>query len=283
MAFSKIILNDNTLIDVTDTTATASDVAQGKYFYTNAGVRTEGTATGGGGGAIVQDENGYLVLSPDGGGGKFDYFDMAQPSGALESLTATAIKPYFFAGRTGITSINVPNLGYLEASMCEGCTGLQTVNFGGARWRNYNGTNFKGCTSLVGFVQKVTESAWGTPSGSIFEGCTSLQYLDLNLTGTNAQNGFNGCTVLTKIVLRKSSGVVSLANTNWFTGTPFASDGSGGILYVPQALISDYQSATNWSTILGYANNQIKSIESTATDPTAPIDLTTHYADGTLI
>lgn len=34
--------------DVTDTTAAASDVAQGKYFYTAAGVRTQGTASGGG-------------------------------------------------------------------------------------------------------------------------------------------------------------------------------------------------------------------------------------------
>lgn len=38
--------------DVTDTTAAASDVASGKYFYTAAGVRTQGTASGGGGGGI---------------------------------------------------------------------------------------------------------------------------------------------------------------------------------------------------------------------------------------
>ena len=37
--------------DVTDTTAVASDVATGKYFYTAAGVRTQGTNSGGGGGA----------------------------------------------------------------------------------------------------------------------------------------------------------------------------------------------------------------------------------------
>ena len=37
-----------TFTDVTDTTAAASDVASGKYFYTDAGVRTEGTASGGG-------------------------------------------------------------------------------------------------------------------------------------------------------------------------------------------------------------------------------------------
>ena len=35
--------------DVTDTTAAAADVANGKYFYTAAGVRTQGTNSGGGG------------------------------------------------------------------------------------------------------------------------------------------------------------------------------------------------------------------------------------------
>ena len=35
--------------DVTDTTAAAADVASGKYFYTAAGVRTQGTSSGSGG------------------------------------------------------------------------------------------------------------------------------------------------------------------------------------------------------------------------------------------
>ena len=38
-----------TFTDVTDTTATADDVATGTYFYTAAGVRTQGTNSGGGG------------------------------------------------------------------------------------------------------------------------------------------------------------------------------------------------------------------------------------------
>lgn len=39
-----------TALDISDTTATASDVAVGKYFYTALGVKTAGTNSGGGGG-----------------------------------------------------------------------------------------------------------------------------------------------------------------------------------------------------------------------------------------
>lgn len=41
-----------TFTDVSDTTAAASDVASGKYFYTAAGVRTAGTSSGGGGSSM---------------------------------------------------------------------------------------------------------------------------------------------------------------------------------------------------------------------------------------
>lgn len=45
MAVNKVVYGSNTLIDLTNTTASAEDVAQGKYFYTASGVRTNGTLT----------------------------------------------------------------------------------------------------------------------------------------------------------------------------------------------------------------------------------------------
>ncbi len=45
MAKNKIIYGGNVLIDLTDATAVAADVASGKYFYGKDGVKTEGTNT----------------------------------------------------------------------------------------------------------------------------------------------------------------------------------------------------------------------------------------------
>ena len=64
----------------------------------------------------------------------------------------------------------------------------------------------------------------------------------------------------------------------WQTDTAYAQGVRvryAGKLYVPSSLISSYQAATNWSTILGYANNQILPIEGSMYE--------TQYADGTPI
>ena len=43
-----------TALDISDTTATASDVLNSKWFYTANGTKTQGTASGGGGGGLTQ-------------------------------------------------------------------------------------------------------------------------------------------------------------------------------------------------------------------------------------
>ena len=52
--------------DVSDTTAAASDVASGKYFYLANGTKTTGTGSGGTP-SVTQDANGYIVLDDEAG------------------------------------------------------------------------------------------------------------------------------------------------------------------------------------------------------------------------
>ncbi len=64
MAFSKIIMNGTTLMDVTGTTAVEGDVNYQKVFTKANGVQATGTNMNQIQILFEQDENGYIVL-PD--------------------------------------------------------------------------------------------------------------------------------------------------------------------------------------------------------------------------
>ena len=69
-AINKVVYGGQTLIDITDSTAAASDVAVGKLFYLPSGERSAGTLTGGdvsGDWASIDDDT--LVVDDSGGGG----------------------------------------------------------------------------------------------------------------------------------------------------------------------------------------------------------------------
>ena len=68
------------------------------------------------------------------------------------------------------------------------------------------------------------------------------------------------CSQLSKVVLQNVTAVPTLSNTNAFGSTPIAS--GTGFIYVPDTLVDDFKTATNWST---YAD-QIKPISEMPTE-----------------
>ena len=175
---------------------------------------------------------------------------------------------YSFYYARNLKEINAPLLSSGREYAFSGCTKLTTLIhpyiFGLAQ------RTFENCSSLRYFV--------GNPSGVYtytFAGCTSLEALDFgDRFHETRSNAFRNCAKLETLIIRATT-LPDLQNRDMFGGTPFASAGTGGTLYVPQALISSYQSANNWSTILGYPNNQILPIEGSIYE--------TQYADGTPI
>lgn len=229
-----------------------------------------------------------MTKRKSGGGGGYtagDFLDLSKPTGAIVSTlnqnTQYAVGPIRpMSDSSGITSVSLPNTKWLPSNFAKSCTNLTQVDCPSLVGLNSNA--FYGS----GLVNVVFPSLNGFSVYS-FQNCRNLETVDVgrNVTATFLYiygDSFKGCSKLGIFVLRATN-CYSLTNISAFADTPFANGGTGGTLYVPNDLISSYQSATNWSEILGYSNNQIKSIESTHTDPNAPIDLTLYYVDGTPI
>lgn len=198
--------------------------------------------------------NAEITVDVQGGGGigPNDLVMGAAPSGRVVLDTATQIKTYALYEKSAITSI------FASSVLSVGAYAIQK------------------CSSLATFVS--TKDLMGIGNYGISQ-CVALTAIDLagrstNTAVTYGNNAFNGDTQLNILIIRGSL-VPSLGGVATFTNTPFADGKSGGTLYVPQAVVADYQAATNWSTILGYANNRIIPIEGSIYE--------TQYADGTPI
>lgn len=162
---------------------------------------------------------------------------------AFEDDTITAIKEYAFYKSTKLQTLRLPKLAAVPVSLCNGASGLETVDLPNATGRMGNSA-FQKCTKLktlnipniTGFVNYAVA------------GCTELETLDLspNFYAFGGGAACNGCTKLVALILRRTSSIVTLGNKNNFVNTPIES--GTGYVYAPRDLLSKYQSATNWST-----------------------------------
>lgn len=196
---------------------------------------------------------------------------------SVSGPNVTSGMAYAFSKCSLLTSVSFPIVQRINARAFENCTSLTSVYLPDFKSAGSDYI-FSGCTSLqiivlpsLGVTYNYVSSGTGNYT---FYNCTSLQKADLGPIASVQGNAFNGCSNMNVLIIRKNS-VATLANINAFNNSPFASGGSGGTLYVPSAQISSYQSASNWTTILGYADNSIQAIEGSIYENA--------YADGTPI
>jgi hypothetical protein len=226
-------------------------------------------------GDVVVNITGQPVPPTNANGSQFygtAFNGLFQQCGNMTSLTVNGLKwvPARFMQMDGVgnvqsnpalLSVSMPDALFAGQRAFQGCRKMTTASLPSLRYGYVNyGTQssymFVSCAALttvdIGSLDRIGQY--------MFQNCTSLMELELKAATYIEANAFNGSSKLANLVIR-SSAVPTLANINAFTNTPFASGKAGGTLYVPSSLISSYQSATNWSTILGYATNSIAAIE----------------------
>ena len=136
MANNKVIFGDQTIMDITDTTAEAADVAEGKYFYGADGVRTLGTASTSGGKVFygytstTASTAGKIVNCPE-----FTADDLVKGTVIYIKFSATSSAPSMTLNINSTGAKNVERSGS-TTSMEYICTANDTVAFiyDGTKW-----------------------------------------------------------------------------------------------------------------------------------------------------
>lgn len=219
-----------------------------------------------------------------------DWFDLTKPVGALSYSGTSIPEGLLFTGHTGITKMEIKNVTVIPDNFCKNCSALEEVELN-ANLTKINVAAFYGTSNLKqpifvpraeiatasfeasGITAIVCKGVISSQSYAL-RNCPNLKAVDMVDATHTGSDTFQNSAKLSTLILRNSS-VASLSSVNSLSGTPFASGKSGGTLYVPSALIASYQSASYWSTILGYPNNRIEAIEGSIYE--------TQYADGTPI
>ena len=160
----------------------------------------------------------------------------------LTHLTATKVTEYAFRADTLLTTASLPLATSLGTYAFYGCTKLTTASLPLATSISNNA--FQNCSALT----TVSLPAATSISNNAFQNCSALTTASLPLATSIGTYAFSGCTKLTSLTLSKNQ-VATLSATNAFLSTPIAS--GTGYIYVPDSLVAQYKTATNWAT---YAN-----------------------------
>ena len=296
MAFVKIKVNNQTIMDLTEADITADILATGITAHNSSGEVIVGTMSIG----AHTNENSIIQRNIVGsyensritrlGTGSLEKC-MAMTSVSLPSITR--IDERGLGECYKLASASTSAVTYLNTKAFSRCIELPNVDLPLATHYYYTSSQFETCSKLAGIVLPKWQEGTTT---YMFRDCKALAYVDIKGVKGSSQGGymerfnaecFAGCSVLSLIIIRTwdetNNKIPALNNVSAFNNTPFASGGAGGTIYIPKSLYDhlddgtnlDMKAATNWSTLNSYGTITWAQIENSYYE--------THYADGTLI
>lgn len=221
-----------------------------------------------------------LEAIPDTG----DSFIMRAISGSYENSRVTKVGDYAFTNCVSLNMANFPACTSIGAYAFAGCLRLMSISFPVCKAiGNYafsmasilTNVDFPSCYmiysnafNLCARLFSVSFPACKTIGSSAFVACVTLQTVSFPVCTTISNSAFLNCVRLTSFYLMGSS-VCALKHSGAFASTPIGgySDVAGqyGSIYVPASLLSNYQTASNWSyyssRFVGLTDEEIEALE----------------------
>ena len=170
--------------------------------------------------------------------------------------TVTRIGNYAFGNFSSLEYVSLPKVTEIDGgNNFASCAKLRAINIPNLQKTVSNaGNHFRQCTSLEELRVPLFNNTLAV------SGCTSLKLYEVGTPYNIPASTFTNLTSLKTLILHCTK-VVPLANISAFTGTPFASGGTGGKVYVPQQYIENYKTATNWSALYEAGTCEFVAIE----------------------
>ena len=181
---------------------------------------------------------------------------------SVELPACTSVGGYAFYWCASLTSVELPACTSVGGYAFYCCASLTSVELPACT--SVGGSGFSGCASLT----SVELPACTSVGGSGFRGCTSLTSVELPACKTLGNESFAYCSRIKELVLPGDEMCV-LTGGDCFNGCVSTNDGTLHV-YVADALVDEYKSATNWSAYAKYIYPISERPEKTPDAPDAP-------------
>ena len=165
--------------------------------------------------------------------------------GTLLSTEVTKVRDYGLYGRESLMAIDLPNCINVGSYAFNHCTALENVNL--PECVDVGECAFNYCKKLQNVnIPKCTIIKYGA-----FQYC-NFRKIDLNFVEKIESSAFWNCTALECVKISNTETMCVLADKDAFSRTLIET--GNGYIYVPDELIEQYRTATNWSAFA----NQVK-------------------------